>query len=97
MKKLQIGAGLKVDVLWYDKVPEPPVETVHQDCEVVGWRVSQVLLRIPGYAVIRCWKKSGLEVGNKDHARRGFRVELSQLTTAEPPPKDHGLDINIGE
>jgi hypothetical protein len=78
-KDLQIGKGLKLTVHWYDHVPEPPRSVEHEG-EVVGWRNSQLIVRVRDYAVVRFWKRSGLEVGNSDHARRGFRLDLSEVT-----------------
>lgn len=75
---MMIGQPLEVTVLWYDKVPEPPLEKVYKG-EVVGWRNSQVIIRVKEYAVIRFWKKTGLEVGNPDCIRRGFQVVLADL------------------
>lgn len=77
-QKLEIGHPLKVAVYWYDRVPEPPRNETYEG-EVVGWRGSQMIVRVPNYAVIRIWKKNGLEVGNPDHHRRGFRVNLSEI------------------
>lgn len=83
-QELKIGQSLKVAVYWYDKVPEPPENEVYQG-EVVGWRGSQMIVRVPNYAVIRVWKKNGLEVGNPDHERRGFKVDLSELAQSIKP------------
>jgi hypothetical protein len=82
-KDLKIGQGLKVTVYWYDHVPEPPRSIEHEG-EVVGWRRSQLIVRVRDYAVVRFWKRTGLEVGNSDHARRGFRVDLSEITPGWP-------------
>ena len=83
-QKLEIGHPLKIAVHWYDRVPEPPRNTSY-DGEVIGWRESQVIVRVPEYAVIRFWKQTGLEVGNPDHQRRGFRVDLSELEDSLKP------------
>jgi hypothetical protein len=77
-QKLEIGHPLNVTVYWYDKVPEPP-RAESYDGEVVGWRESQMIVRVPNYSVIRIWKRNGMEVGNADWRRRGFRVDLSEL------------------
>jgi hypothetical protein len=78
-QKLEIGQPLHVTVYWYDKVPEPP-ELEEHDGEVIGWRESQMIVRVPNYSVLRFWKRNGVEVGNPDHKRRGFRVDLSALS-----------------
>ena len=83
-QKLEIGHPLHVRVYWYDKVPEPP-ENESYEGEVVGWRGSQMIVRIPGYSVLRFWKKNGLEVGNPDHYRRGFKVDISELAESIKP------------
>jgi hypothetical protein len=83
-QKLEIGYPLKIAVHWYDRVPEPQ-RNVDYEGEVVGWRESQLIVRVPDYAVIRFWKENGLEVGNPDHARRGFRVDLSELADSVKP------------
>jgi hypothetical protein len=83
-QKLEITRPLKVAVHWYDRVPEPQRNTTHEG-EVVGWRDSQVIVRVIDYAVIRFWKQTGLEVGNPDHARRGFRLDLSEVTESLRP------------
>lgn len=83
-QKIEIGHPLKVMVHYYDKVPEPPRNESFQ-CEVVGWKESQMVVRVPGYSVLRFWKKNGLEVGNGDHARRGYRVDLSELAESIKP------------
>jgi hypothetical protein len=73
--ELEIGKPLRLEVTYYDWVCEPPKQETF-DGEVIGWRNSQVIVRVPGYAVLRFWKRSGTEVGNKDFDRRGFRVDL---------------------
>jgi hypothetical protein len=91
-QEMQIGNGLKIEVTWYDAVPEPPRSVTHEG-EIIGWRQSQVIVRVKEYSVLRFWKSSGLEVGNSDHQRRGFRVDLSALAESlEPPP---GVDVEI--
>jgi hypothetical protein len=87
--KLEIGQPLHIEVVWYDQVPEPARKTIY-DGEVIGWRAAQVIVRIRDYAVCRFWKKTGLEVGNPDHVRRGFRVDLSKLDG-----NNSGVDIPI--
>src|SRR4029077_3160137 len=81
---LEIGHPLRIKVHWYDRVPEPPEDEIC-DGEVVGWRQSQMLIRVPNYSVIRIWKKNGLEVGNPDWRRRGFKVELSDIARSIKP------------
>lgn len=94
-QKIEIGHPLLIDVYWYDKVPEPPRDKVEQG-EIIGWRESQVLVRVVGYGVLRFWKRNGLEVGNSDHERRGWRIDLSELaeSTRTPP---QGIDVELGE
>ena len=89
--KLEIGKAVHLKVIWYDKVPEP-AKAIEYDGEVVGWKNSQVIVRVRDYAVVRFWKRSGLEVGNPDHQRRGFSVDLSQLDNNS---NSQGLDIPI--
>lgn len=92
---LQIGQPLKCEVVWYDQVPVPPRNIVH-DGEVIGWRDSQLIVRVKDYAVIRFWKRNGLEVGNPDHVRRGFRVDISALNNStRPAPGPAGIPIAI--
>lgn len=91
-QRLEIGSPLKVKIHWYDKVPEPPEDEVYE-AEVVGWRQSQILVRVPGYSVIRIWKKNGMEVGNPDWRRRGFRVDLSEL--AQSVKSNHQEEVEI--
>lgn len=93
-QQLEIGHPLKVKVYWYDKVPEPP-ENEGYDGEVVGWKESQIVVRVPGYSVIRIWKKNGLEVGNPDWKRRGFRVDLSELAQSVKPTNNQGVEIDM--
>jgi hypothetical protein len=93
-QKFEIGRPLHVTVYWYDKVPEPPRSETFEG-EVIGWRTSQMLVRIPNYAVIRFWKKHGLEVGNPDHARRGFRVNLSELAESVKNPNNKEVEIDM--
>ena len=85
-QKPAIGQPLKIAVYWYDNVPEPPRRETYEG-EILGWRGTQVIVRIKEYAVARFWKESGLEVGNPDHERRGFRVDLSELAeSCKPAP-----------
>jgi hypothetical protein len=91
-QKLEIGHPLECVVHWYDKVPEPPRE-VQYDGEVVGWRDSQVIVRVKDYAVIRFWKKNGLEVGNGDPMRRGFRISVQELNNSTKPAP--GIQVAI--
>lgn len=83
-QKMKIGQPLKCVVHWYDKVPEPAKE-IQYDGEVVGWRDTQVIVRVRDYAVLRFWKTSGVEVGNADHERRGFRISIEELNNSVKP------------
>src|ERR1700746_2765539 len=83
-QKLEIGHPLKCEVIWYDAVPEPPKETVYEG-EVIGWRETQVVVRVKDYAVLRFWLKNGREVGNQDYARRGLRIDLKSLNESVKP------------
>lgn len=83
-QKLEIGHPLQCVVRWYDKVPEPPKE-IQYDGEVVGWRDSQVIVRVKDYAVLRFWKHTGIEVGNQDHARRGFKISIDDMNNSTKP------------
>ena len=90
-----IGQSLKLKVLWYDKVPEPPIETEFEG-EVVSWRTSQIVVRVKGYAVLRFWKRDGKEVNNKDHERRGFVLAIDQLNAkGEFQMRQLGIKINM--
>jgi hypothetical protein len=51
-----------------------------------------VLVRVPGYNTIRFWKKNGLEVGNPDHYRRGWRIDLKELKDGHPTV---GIDTDV--
>ena len=94
-QKLEIGHPLKVQVYWYDKVPEPPKNETYEG-EVVGWLQSQLVVRVPNYSVIRVWKKNGLEVGNPDWRRRGFRIDLEEMRAwVQPSNKEVEIDIPI--
>ena len=94
-QKLEIGHPLRVTVYWYDKVPEPPKNDAF-DGEVVGWRGSQMIVRVPNYSVLRFWKRTGLEVGNPDHERRGFKVDLNELESSIIKPNhQEGVEIDM--
>ena len=94
-QELQIGHPLKVRIYWYDKVPEPPESEVYE-AEVVGWRQSQMIVRVPNYSVIRIWKKNGLEVGNPDWRRRGFKLDLSELAeSTKPNNQEISIDMPV--
>jgi hypothetical protein len=93
-QKLEIGHPLIIEVFWYDKVPEPPALRTEQG-EIIGWRQSQVLVRVVGYGVLRFWKRNGLEVGNADHERRGWRIDLSELAESVKPAT--GIEVELGE
>lgn len=76
---LHIGEPLVLPVRWIDRVPVPE-KVIDYQGEVIGWRTSQIIIRVKGYnAVVRFWKKSGLEVGNKDHERRGLYIDPKEL------------------
>lgn len=90
---MEIGHPLRIAVHWYDKVPEPPKNETYEG-EVVGWRDSQLIVRVPNYSVLRFWKRNGLEVGNADHERRGFRVDLSELADSVKP-NNKEIDIEM--
>jgi len=91
--RLEIGKSLKLEVTWYDKVLVPPTDKKYEG-EVIGWRDSQVIVSVKDYAVIRFWKKNGLEVGNKDHSRRGFAVNIGDLWVVDPP---RGVDVTFSD
>jgi hypothetical protein len=95
-QNLQIARPLEIAVYWYDNLTVPPKRIEHGG-EVIGWRASQVIVRIKDYAVVRFWKKSGVEVGNSDHQRRGFRVDLSELaaSVAKPAGSDDGPGVEV--
>jgi hypothetical protein len=92
VQKLKIGHPLRITVHWYDKVPEPP-KLQDFEGEIVGWRETQVIIRVKDYAVLRFWKRNGLEVGNSDHERRGFRVDLPEI--AESIKTAKGVEVPI--
>ncbi len=85
---LQIGHALELTVQWYDRVPEPPKAVDYQG-EVIGWRDAQVIVRVRDYAILRFWKRTGREVGNPDHQRRGFSINVKELV---PPP---GVEVDL--
>jgi hypothetical protein len=93
-QNLQIARPLEIAVYWYDNLTVPPKRIEHEG-EVIGWRASQVIVRIKDYAVVRFWKKSGVEVGNSDHQRRGFRVDLSELAASVAKPDDDGPGVEV--
>jgi hypothetical protein len=90
---LQIGVPLKISVQWYDQVPEPS-QLERREGEIIGWRNTMLIVRIKDYAVVRFWKRNGLEVGNKDCERRGFKVDLSDLEASIRAARE-GVEINI--
>jgi len=94
-QNLQIAKPLRIDVVWYDRLTEPIREELHPQCEVIGWHDGSVVVRIPGYAVLKFWKKNGFEVGNPDKNRRGWRVDLANLDESVKPPK--GVEVNLPE
>ena len=92
-QKLEIGHPLFIDCHWYDRVPEPPRAEVRQG-EIIGWRDSQVVVRVPDYAVLRFWKKSGFEVGNTNHEHRGWRIDLGELAESTKA-KSAGIEVEL--
>lgn len=93
-QRISIATPLKIEVVWYDRVPEPEEKGIYEG-EVIGWRDTQVIVRIKEYAVIRFWKQTGLEVGNQDAERRGFRIDMDGLKESTKPPP--GLQVDLGE
>jgi hypothetical protein len=91
-QKIEIGHSLAVRIQWYDRVPEPP-KTVEYEGEIIGWRDTQIIVRVKEYAVVRFWKKSGLEVGNPDHQRRGLSIDLKELAESLKPAP--GVTVEI--
>lgn len=91
----EIGKGFHLKVHWYDNVPEPGRSESYEG-EVVSWRPTQIVIRVKGYAVLRFWKRSGIEVGNPDHARRGFKIDLADLNPS-PDGKQPaaGVAVNL--
>jgi hypothetical protein len=94
-RKLEIGKGLKIQVTWYDKVLVPAADKKFEG-EVIGWRDSQIIVSVKEYAVLRFWKRNGVEVGNKDYSRRGFSIDVDELRHAAqgPPP---GVSVTFSE
>lgn len=90
-QKLEIGHALKIDCHWYDNVPGR--EEVKEG-EVIGWRPTQVLVRLPDYGVLRFWKHSGVEVGNSAHELRGWRISLSELEQSTKP-NGSGIEVDM--
>lgn len=91
-QKMEIGHPLKIEVIWYDQVPTPPEED-RVEGEIIGWRDSQVIVRVPNYAVLRFWKKNGVEVGNSAPDRRGYRIEIEALAESVKP--DLGVEVDL--
>jgi hypothetical protein len=88
----EIGRSLTVNVLWYDLVPVPEKQAFHEG-EVIGWRDTQIIVRVKDYAVLRFWKRNGIEVGNRDHDRRGFKVDPQELVQSLKPVP--GVDVQL--
>jgi hypothetical protein len=96
-QRLEIGHPLKLPVRWYDHVPVPEGNRDYEG-EIIGWRDSQVIIRVKEYAVVRFWKQTGLEVGNGDHQRRGFRIDLKELEESLKPPPGVNVPMDgVGE
>jgi hypothetical protein len=93
-QRIQIATPLKVEVSWYDHVTEYEKRGPYEG-EVIGWRTSQVIVRVKEYAVLRFWKATGLEVGNGDAQRRGFQINLDALKESAKPPQ--GLKVELEE
>ena len=91
---LEIGKGFRLTVTWYDHVPEPERNQAYEG-EVVGWRNTQLIVRVKDYAVLRFWRRNGMEVGNPDSARRGFRLELSELTPSATEPAAPAAGVTV--
>ena len=87
----EIGKPIRIEVEWYDHCAPGQGKTF--EGEVIGWRTSQVIIAVKGYGTIRCWKRNGIEVSNRDHERRGFRIEMSSIQ--QKPAK--GVDIQFSE
>jgi hypothetical protein len=87
---LQIGKPMKLVARWYDHA----TATGDRECdaEVIGWKQSQVVLRIPGYGSLRFWKRSGFEVGNAAYGLRGWKIDLEELNGTKRPS---GLQVPI--
>jgi len=92
MKRPEIGHAVMLNVRWYDRVPEPEKITEYQG-EIIGWRKAQLIVRVRDYAVLRFWKRTGLEVGNPDHQRRGFSIDLAELAQSFKPPQ--GVEVTL--
>lgn len=90
-QKLEIGHPMRITATFYDNVPVPH-KTEGRDGEVIGWRTSQVIVRIKDYAVVRFWKRNGREVGNPDHERRGWRIDPGELNNSQPK----GIEVDLG-
>ena len=87
-RKLEIGHAMTLTAVWYDNVCVP-LENEEHESEVIGWRDSQVVVRIKGYAVVRFWKRTGREVGNSDHERRGWRIDVAELNNSQ------GIEVDL--
>lgn len=88
-QKLEVGRPLHIEVIWYDQyTQERRIES-----EVIGWRQSQVIVRVTDYGVLRFWKKNGLEVGNRATDLRGYRIDIEALTESLKP--DPGVEVDL--
>jgi hypothetical protein len=92
---LQIGRPLSIPVEWYDHVCTEPHKETSYAGEIVGWRDTQIIIRVKDYGVLRFWKRSGLEVGNADYQRRGFKVDLKALEESLKPAPGVSVDIAL--
>ena len=91
-QRMEIGRPLQVEVIHYDQLPVPPIED-YLTGEIIGWRPTQIIVRVPGYAVLRFWKATGLEVGNGAHERRGYRISLDALAESTKP--NLGVEVDL--
>lgn len=93
-QQLQQGVPLRVDVQWYDNVPEPPGNKLLEG-EVIGWTESQIVVRVKEYAVLRFWKDNGFECGNRAISRRGYRINPLELEKSTKPAP--GISVPLME
>ena len=92
---MMIGQPFKIRILWYDKVPEPEINKEYEG-EILSWLGTQVTVRVKGYSVLRFWKRTGMEVGNKDWVRRGFFLAVEQLNPdGSEPIQKPGIAVNM--
>jgi hypothetical protein len=92
-QKLEVGRPLHIEVTWYDQLATP-AEEEKIESEVIGWRDSQVIVRVPNYAVLRFWKKNGYEVGNRASDLRGYRIDIKALAESVKPAPGVEVDLD---